>query len=117
MITEWMALATVVLLLAITGAANAGAVAGSLAGFSVWLGVFAGYKLSRHINGEGSPMAYVYALAFTAVLRYAEIVLLLPSASGFNPATDLGRIVWPLVASLTVMAFVRIFLRLRAGRR
>ncbi len=117
MITEWMALATVVLLLAISGAANAGAIAGSLAGFSVWLGVFAGYKLSRRINGEYSPLAYVYALAFTAVLRYLEIVHLIPAAGGFNPETDPARIVWPLVASLMVMAFVRIALRLRAARR
>ncbi len=117
MITEWMALATVVLLLAVTGAANAGAVAGSLASFSVWLGVFAGYKISRTINGEHSPMAYVYALAITAVLRYIEITVLLPSAGGFNPQADLGRIVWPLVASLMVMALARILLKLRAARR
>jgi hypothetical protein len=111
-----MALATVVLVLAMTGAANLGALLGSLAGFSVWLGVFAGYKLSQRINGDDSPLAYVYVLAITAALRYAEIVLLLPPADGFSPEADLGRIIWPVLASLMVMACVKIFVKLRRGR-
>jgi len=113
LITEWMALATVVLLLAVTGVENLGNLFGSLAGFSVWLGVFAGYKLSQRINGDDSPLAYVYVLAITAALRYAEIAFLL---GGFAPATDLGRIVWPLVASLLVMACAKIFIKLREYR-
>ena len=111
-----MALATVVILLGVTGPETAGAVFASLAGFSVWLGVFAGYKLARRIYGPGSPFAYIYALAITAVLRYAEIVLLLPSPGGFSPETDLARLVWPVVASLLVMALVNIGIKLRAGK-
>lgn len=116
LVPEIMALVTVVILLAITDTAAAGAVFGSLAGFSVWLGVFAGYKLSRRINGPGHPLAYVYALAITALLRYLEIVILLPSAGGFSPEADLGRLVWPVVASLLVMALVNIGLKLRAKK-
>lgn len=117
LVTEFMALATVVILLAATGAETAGAVFGSLAGFSVWLGVFAGFKLSRRMNGPDSPFAYVYAIAITAALRYAEIVLLLPSAGGFSPAADLARLVWPVVASLLVMAVVNIAVKLRAQKK
>ena len=116
MITEWMALATVIILLGVTGAASIAAVFGSLASFSVWLGVFAGYKLSQRMNGNDSPLAYVYVLAITAVLRYAEIVFLLPSAGGFSPEADLGRIIWPVVASLMVMACVKLFIKFRRGR-
>ncbi|MDT8903578.1 hypothetical protein [Anaeroselena agilis] len=117
MVTEFMALATVIILLGVTGAETAAAVFGSLAGFSVWLGVFAGYKLSRRMNGPDSPFAYVYALVITAVFRYAEIVLLLPSAGGFHPGADLARLVWPVVASLLVMALVNIGVKLRARRK
>ncbi len=42
-----MALATVAILLAATGAETAGAVFGSLAGFSVWLGVSSPASNSR----------------------------------------------------------------------
>lgn len=116
LVTEFMALATVVILLAVTDTETAGAVFGSLAGFSVWLGVFAGYKLSRRINGPGSPFAYVYAIAITAVLRYAEIAFLLPPSGGPSPEADLARLVWPVVASLLVMALVNIALKLRVKR-
>lgn len=113
MITEWMALATVALLMALAGAEAFAAVFASLASFSVWLGAFAGYKLSRRVYGGDSPFAYVFALAFTAVFRYAELELLL---GGFDPGADLGRIVWPLVGSLMVMACAKIFIRLRNAR-
>ncbi len=116
MIPEFMALGTVVILLAVTDTAAAAAVFGSLAGFSVWLGVFAGYKLSRRINGPGHPLAYVYAIAVTAVLRYLEIVILLPSSGGFSPDGDLARLVWPVVASLPVLALVNIGIKLRAKK-
>ncbi|MDR7869071.1 MAG: hypothetical protein RIN56_19955 [Sporomusaceae bacterium] len=117
MVPEIMALVTVVILLAVTDTAAAGAVFASLAGFSVWLGVFAGYKLSRRINGPNHPLAYVYAIAITAVLRYAEIVILLPSSGGFSPDADLARLVWPVVAGLLVMAVVNIGIKLRTKKR
>ena len=111
-----MALVTVALLLALTGDETFAAVFGSLAGFSVWLGVFAGFKLSRRLNGDDSPLAYVYTLAITAVLRYGEITLLLPPADGAGPEAGLGRIIWPVVASLMVMACLKLYGKLRRGR-
>ncbi len=69
------------------------------------------------MNGPDSPFAYVYAIAITAVLRYAEIVLLLPSVGGFSPEADLARLVWPVVASLLVMAVVNLAVKLRAQKR
>lgn len=114
---EWIAIGAVAAIVLLTDLSTVGHILGSLFGLSVWLAVFASFRISRAVNGENSPLVYGYAAILTAVFRHLEIVAIMPHLGGYSPAPTLARIIWPVVAAILVVAVVNLIIKLRAKKR
>lgn len=70
----------------LTDASNMGRLLGSMLNPVLWVGVFPSFKISAiSIIRSNNMITYMYVAVISTILRYVEIIYMLPTIGGFAP--------------------------------
>lgn len=101
----------------LTDASNMGRLLGSMLNPVLWVGVFLSFKISNKYHSGNHMITYMYVAVISTILRYVEIIYMLPTIGGFAPTIVMNRLIWSVLGMLMITAVIIGIRKFRAQRR